>query len=201
VIRALVLGAAIAAGCGTVPRVPLTDTFPDCGGDYEDVTAAWTRTEILRGEYQEMLNVSATFKSPQWRAAHAARAARHKGLDATATAALCTAEKTTYDAGHEIELIVTTWDRKENNLHRKQNATWKVALINDAGQIVEPTKIERDRRAVHEIRSEFPEHDTFAEAYVAHFPREPAVTGPSARAIKLRVYGSRGAIELVWQAP
>jgi hypothetical protein len=204
VIRALVLALAaiaVAVGCGTIPRVPLTDDFPACSGDYDDMTEAWTRTETLRGEYQEMIKVSATFKSTQWRAAYVGRHATNKGLDAAAASALCAAEKAKYDAGHDVELIVTTWDRKENNLHRKDKATWKVALINDAGQMVEPTKVDKDRRPIHEIRSEFPDHDYFSEAYVAYFPREPAVTGPSAKQIRLRVYGSRGAVELVWQAP
>ena len=43
-------------------------------------TEAWTRTKSLAGQYQEVLELAATFKSPDWRAAHAAREAEYRML-------------------------------------------------------------------------------------------------------------------------
>jgi len=72
---ALALVAALALGAGActpTPRpVQLTEAWPGQPGSYDEVNRAWTRRATLRGTYQQVLEVYATFRAPEWRAAHA----------------------------------------------------------------------------------------------------------------------------------
>src|SRR5436190_22413377 len=78
---------AIAACGGTEPAVRLVDDWPTAvSGKYTDVTERWTRRTRLRGEYQEALELAATFKSPEWRAARAEKDADARGLQGDAPA-------------------------------------------------------------------------------------------------------------------
>ena len=190
---------AMIGGCGAAPQPVCLDCgWPDGGkrDDYGAVTRAWTRHDDLNGDYQEVIAVDATFKSPAWRAAYVAREARNRGLDATAVDKLRDANKTTAEQAHEFELIVTTWDRKENELHRP-GAVWKLTLIDDQGKSYEPTKITRDKRPKSILRAEFPQVGDFAEAYVASFP---VVIAPGTKSLRLRVASARGDVELRWDA-
>jgi len=61
------------AACGGAAQVRLDDAWPGQPPDYDDTTEAWTRHTSMRGDFQEALALDAIFKSPDWRAAHAAR--------------------------------------------------------------------------------------------------------------------------------
>jgi hypothetical protein len=195
------IAALAAAGCGATPRpVDLCGNWPDKPGNFGDVTAAWTRHAEMSRDYQQVLTVDATFKSPEWRVAHVARTAKARGLDAEATAGLLAEHKAAAIAAHEIELIVTTWDRKENELARP-NPVWTVTLIDGNGRSIAPLKIRRDKRPKHILRAEFPAVPDFYEAYVASFPADPPVLVCGIKTVRLRVASERGSVELVWNAP
>ena len=57
----------ILAACGaSSSKVVLTDTWPTTPPpSYDDATEHWTRKAMLRGQYQEVLEIAATFKSPE----------------------------------------------------------------------------------------------------------------------------------------
>jgi hypothetical protein len=187
------------AGCATSsPRVQLDNRWPEQPGDYQQVNDRWTRRATLRLGYQEAITVIATLKSAEWRAAHGARTATLTGAPVTEVMA---AEKKAAAEHHEVHLRVATWDRKENDLHRGDLATWKVALLGAAGKRITPTKIERDRRPAQTISAEFPGVNDFTESYVAYFAYDPSLFSPGTEAISLRVSSPRGHLDLAWQAP
>jgi hypothetical protein len=193
---------ALVAGCGAAaPPVPLTPDWPAKPQDFEEAKDGWTREGKFRRDYQEVFSVQATFKSPAWRAAWVAREARHRDLDAAGTTALVGEQQAAAAKAHEFELIVTTWDPKENDLHRGERASWQVAMIDDKGQSIAPLKIVRDNRPRHVLRADFPEVGDFAEAYVATFPTQPPVLGPDVKTLRLRFSSARGATEVRWEAP
>jgi hypothetical protein len=169
--------------------------------DYDTVVFNWTRTAVMRGQYQEVLDLAATFKSPEWRAAHASRDADHRNLDGPAREQRLAQAQADMAGPYEIELMVTTWDRRENDLDRGKKSVWRVVLIDDAGHEIEPLEIVRDKRPTFTIRAEFPALGDFATAYVARFPRTPPVLGPSVKAVRLRISGERGGVEVAWAAP
>ena len=195
--------AVLLAACTPKPAdVRLTEDWPaQPSTDYETVTFNWTRTAVMRGQYQEVLDLAATFKSPEWRAAHAARDADHRlltGEDRNKRLAQAQADM----AGpYEVELMVTTWDRRENDLDRGKKSVWRVVLVDEAGHEIEPLEIVKDKRPTFTVRSEFPALGDFAQPYIARVPRTTAVLGPTAKTVRLRISGERGGVEVAWNAP
>ena len=168
-----------------------------CAGPnaYERVTNSWTRKASLRDRYDEALSVKVTFKSLEWREAFAKKSAKDRGLEGAALEAQLAQAKAD-DAGPlEFEMIVVTWDRRENDLDRGKRSVWLVRLLDEQGMEIEPLEIVKDKRPERIIRAEFPSMSGFATAYVARFPRDK-ITNPS----KLRMHMSspKGGVQLVW---
>lgn len=197
-MRALVLALVLAACGGSNPSVMLTETWPAQPGDYEDVTDEWTRKTILRGQYQEVLELAATFKSPAWRAAAAAKDAKLRGLGTAAADARMAQARAEAAGPYEFELMVTTWDRRENDLDRGKKSIWRVVVLDEQGNEIEPLEIVKDKRPAFAIRAEFPAFGDFATAYVVRFARTPALLGPNVKKLRLRMSSVRGAAEIVW---
>ncbi len=158
----------------------------------------WTRHTTLRGDFQEALSLDATFKSPDWRAAHAQREAEHRQLTGTEREALVAQAQADMAGPYEVELLVTTWDRRENDLDRGKNSVWHVVLVDDRGTEIEPLEIVKDKRPFYVLRAEFPAFGDFATAYVARFPRKDPVLGADVHAVRLRLSSERGGVQVEW---
>lgn len=200
-MRAFLLALLVACS-SAAPAVRLTTDWPaQEPTDYEDVTEKWTRARSLRASYQEVLELSATLKSPEWRAAFAVRDANHRGLTGEARRQRMAQAQAEMEGPWEVALNVTTWDRRENDLDRGKRSVWRVVLIDDAGNEIEPIEIIKDRRPVFTLRADYPTFGDFATAYIARFPRTAAVLGPGVKQLRLRLSGSRGSVELAWTSP
>lgn len=198
----LLLALALAACHPAAPPVHLTEDWPatDTPLPYDEITRAWTRTGVIRGQYQEVLDLAVTFKSPEWRAAHAERDADHRGLTGPERDQVRAQAQADMAGPYEVELMVTTWDRRENDLDRGKKSVWRVVLVDEQGKEIEPIEVIKDRRPTFTLRSEFPALGDFAIAYVARFPRQPPLLGPSVRQLRLRISGERGGVEVAWSA-
>jgi len=189
-------------GCGGAPpRVSLTDAWPTKVGSYDDVTERWTRRTELQTSYQQVLELAATLKSPEWRAAKAARDVELRGVEGEARDQLFAQARADMAGPWEVELLVTTWDRRENDLDRGKKSVWRVVLLDEQGREIEPLEIVKDRRPAFTVRADFPALGDFGTAYVARFPRDKIVLGPNVRQVRLRMSSPRGAVQVAWQAP
>jgi hypothetical protein len=200
-MRAFAVALVAVAACGDSMPIRLDEAWPTAPHAYEVVTDAWTRDATLRGQYQETLDLRATFKGPDWRAAHAERTADNRGLSGAARDQVLEQAKADMSGPYEFELMLTTWDRRENDLDRGKNSVWHVVLVDDQGHEIAPLEIKRDRRPLYTVRAEFPAMGDFATAYVAQFPRTIQMLGPNVHSLRLRLSGERGGVELVWAAP
>ena len=200
-LAAAVITIALAACGAAEPRVRLTEDWPAQAEEYEDVTARWTRKTTLRDAYQEVLELAATLKSPEWRLAYATRDANHRGLEGQARAQRIAQAQADASGPYEIELLVTTWDRRENDLDRGKKSVWRVVLLDEQGNEVEPLEIVKDKRPSFVLRTEYPAFGDFAQAYVARFPREAKIMGPGVKQVRLRMSSVRGGVQLTWLAP
>src|SRR5262245_21667363 len=137
---------ALAACGGADPHVNLTGAWPaQVDDDYDDVTERWTRTARMRSQYQEALELAATFKSAEWRYVHAVKDAQARGLTGAARDQLF-AQARADDAGpYEFQLMVTTWDRRENDLDRGKKSVWRVRMLDERGMEIEPLEIIKDK--------------------------------------------------------
>lgn len=194
--------ASLAAACGAAYRpVPLTEDWPATIRDYGAVVPDWTRRAELRGDYQEVCELVATLKSPEWRASHAVHDADIRGLSGDAREQAIAQARAEVAGPFELEVMVTTWDRRENDLDRGKKSVWRVVLIDEKGQEIEPLEIVKDRRPAFVVRAEFPGLGEFATPYIARYPRTAAVFGPTAKQVRLRMSSTRGGLEVVWVAP
>ncbi len=192
----------LACACGAAdPRVRLSGEWPPRAGDYVTVTQEWTRSAVLRGSYQEVMELSATLKSPEWHAAHAEKDARNRGLVGDAKAQRMAQAQAEAAGPYELQLMVTTWDRRENDLDRGKKSVWRVVLLGPDGNEIVPLEIIRDKRPAFVVRSEFPALGDFATPYIVRFPREANVLGPGVRQVRLRISGERGGLQVNWDAP
>jgi hypothetical protein len=190
----------VAACAGVDPHVKLTEDWPAKVDDYEAVTAAWTRKTTMRGTYQEALRVAATFKSPSWREAHAIKDADARQLVGDARAQRLAQAQAEVAGPYEVELLVTTWDRAENDLDRGKKSAWHVVLVDESDHEIEPLEIARDKRPTLIVRAEFPAFEDFAIPYVVRFPRTTPVLGEGIHRVRLRMSSERGGVQLIWQA-
>ena len=202
-MRAVFFALLVVAACGgSTTRKSLSNEWPTGEvGDYLDITDDWTRKATLRGSYQEVVELAATFKTPEWRAAHAARDAAHRGLTGAARDQRMAQAKAEAEGPYEMELMITTWDRRENDLDRGKKATWRVNLLDANGMEIAPLEVVKDRRPAFVIRTEFPAFGDFATPYIVRFPREANILGPGAKLVRLRLSGERGGVEVTWEAP
>jgi hypothetical protein len=192
--RALLLLGLVACGA-SVPKVPLTEVWPASSPEYDDATEVWTRKSSLR-----VLELAATFKSPQWRAARAKRDADNRDLQGPQRDEFMAQAQAEAAGPYEIELMVTTWDRRENDLDRGKKSVWGVVLIDQNGTQIEPLEIVKDKRPAFTVRSDFPALGDFATAYIARFPRTTPVLGPNVKKVRLRMFGVRGSVEVAWES-
>ncbi len=196
----LVLLSLMLIACASKPQVvDMSGTWPESPGGYHDTTSAWTRHGVVRDFPDQLIEVFATFKSPEWRAAQVAHIAELRDLDPASYEGLVTEAQTESQGQYEIVLLVSTHDRAENNLDRGDRAAWQVELIDSEGNRMVPVDIERDRRPREVVRAELPHMNDFATSYILRFPRTYELLGPNSNKVLLRVSGSRGAVELVWQ--
>jgi hypothetical protein len=191
----------LATACASPQTVSLAPAWPERGGDYKTVQQAWTRAGRLRDGFDQVLSVHATFLSPAWRTAWVDRRVRVERLSPSARATMLE-EQHELDAEHyEVALMITTYERTENDLQKGEKSVWRVALIDDHGVELESASIVRDRRPEKVIRAQFPDLEDFGTAYLARFPRRVELLRTDARAMRLRISSARGAVVLEWKAP
>lgn len=165
---------------------------------YQRTTTAWTRKARLRGGYQEALQLAAVYKSPAWYLAHAQKDIDSRGLTGAARDARIVEAQANAGGPFEIELLVTTWDRRENDLDRGDKSVWRVRMLDDSGMEIRPIELVRDKRPQLVLRAEFPAMGDFSTAYIARFPRKLEANAAEPTAIRLRISSERGGVEVEW---
>jgi hypothetical protein len=163
---------------------------------YQRTTSQHTRQTTLGVGYQQVLQLAAVYKSTVWRSAHAEKDADSRGLTGDARTQRIAQAQADAAGPLEFELLVTTWDRRENDLDRGKKALWKVRMLDDAGAEIEPIEVIKDKRPMLTLRSEFPAMGDFATAYVVRFKRP---TTPVSQ-LRLRMSSERGGVEVAWPA-
>lgn len=193
----------VLAGCVPAQRVNLSGQWPAQPGSYTAVDEAWTRHATLRtglsDQFEEVLDVYATLESPDWRAAYVSHRGRRELLSAQALRALAQAQQQEAAKYHEVELLVATHRRDENDLDDGKRSVWRLRLVNSKAAEVAPVSIVRDRRPRQVIRADFPQLGDFAKAYIVKFPAKLQIFGDGADWVALKLASSRGGVKMVWK--
>ncbi|MFW6050018.1 MAG: bactofilin family protein [Myxococcota bacterium] len=202
----LVAALAVLVGCGCAAR-PLTlkpEPRAFTADDYADVYEAWTRDakKFAMSELSDVLHVTATFESWEFRWAYVVRYARDYGLSPETRDEMLRA--TLADAREHHRFFVTLSGRRyrESDLTGARSA-WRVLLVDDQGRQTVPSEIEKVRRPDPATRVYFPSISSFRQAFRISFParREDgsASIPAGAERVFLRLTGPRGRVDLEWE--
>ncbi len=195
----------VGVGCGP-KAVPLTlgSEWPSDPPSLEVATKTWTRDAQSRGGFDTdkelIIDVDATFRSPQWRAAYVEHIRQQGSLSKSDIGELRASQEKEATEHHQFVLLVATHDRRINDLAKNERSSWQVRLRNSKGAEVAPTKIYKDRRPPTEVGAELPHLGPFDEIYIAEFPGDFELLGFGANEFQLRVFGARAGVELTWTA-
>jgi hypothetical protein len=171
--------------------------------DYERVLDRWTRTEQLfvASELDDMLTVTATYESWDFRWAYVVRYAEDYRLTVDQRRALLERSLTETAKHHQFYVALYTERHAYADL-TAENAAWIIRLIDDLGNETAPTEIESIRKPGAIERTYFPYTSPWRKAYRVRFPVARAdgrlTIAPSAQWFGLRFAGAQGNQQLVW---
>ncbi|MBI5486285.1 MAG: hypothetical protein HY905_03015 [Deltaproteobacteria bacterium] len=187
-----------------------THTFQP--SDYERVVERWTRDEqlyILDG-LDNALTVSATFESWEYRQAYIDRYAYDFRLTDPERLALESGQRAELETAH-VFLIAASSTKVEWSDLAAVTTPWKIRLVNDQGDVLEPFPAGHSPRGIEEVehitpaqRLYFPYINDFRTVYVLRFPRTLAdgtpFLRPGVEAFTLEFAGVLGRAELRWSS-
>lgn len=191
-----------AIGCGQ-PRVNLSEGPREyVATDYEQVLARWTRTEhlIALSELDDLLTVTATFESWDFRWAYVVRYAQDYRLTTEQRRLLLESTLDETRAYHQFYVALYGANRRFTDLS-KPDAGWVVRLFDDRGNETAPDKITPIPRPGPIERTYFPYTSPWRRAFRIRFPATTShgpTIAPDARIVGLRFAGAQGSEELRW---
>ena len=171
--------------------------------DYDDVYRAWTRSadEFSFGRLADVLHVTATFESWEFRWAYVARYARDHSVTTDERAAMLRETLSDAKAHHRFFITLAGPRFRESDLAHDRSA-WRVLLIDDRGHRTEPSEIVRLRRYGAQERHYFPsvsQQRTAARITFDAVDRNGSPTiDPTAERVTLRFAGAPGTVDLSW---
>jgi len=200
-------------GCGEV-QVDFSETQAHTfePSDYERVLERWTREEevyVLDG-LDNALTVTATFRSWEYRQAYIDRYSYDFRLTDAERQALERTQRAELEQAH-VFLVATTATRDAWADLSAADTPWKIRLVNDHGDVVEPLPDAHDPPGIERVRSVtpaeqayYPYINVFRKVFVIRFPRRlpdgTDVLGPGVRSFTLEFAGALGRAELRWSS-
>ena len=195
-----------AVGCGgRAPTVRIADGPRDfTPADYEDVYDDWTRDEqdFAWGRMRDVLRVTATFESWEFRWAYVVRFAEDHSVLPAARDEMLRATLEDSRQHHRFFVTLAGDQFRESNLSGRQSA-WRVIMMTPDGRQSEPLDIERIRRPTAAQQVYFPTATRYREVFRLVFAATaddglPAIP-EGADHVVLRFTGARGRVDLRWK--
>jgi hypothetical protein len=193
-----------AAGCSShaLRLKPQARSFTQ--QDYQRIYEAWTRTEdeFAFGRLQNVLHVTATFESWEFRWAYVIRYAHDHSLETEARQKMLRASLADAQQQHRFFVTLAGQNYDQSELTSDKSA-WRVLLVDERGRTTVPTGIrEVDRPGAAEKRY-FPSISPFRHAFRIVFPAQHPDGSPTipadAEYILLRFTGANGTVDLRWE--
>ena len=192
------------AACASRPITLQTGPRSLTPDDYFDVYEAWTRTDddFEWSEFEDVLHVSATFESWEFRWAYVVRYAADHSLEGDTRNELLRATLTDARQNHRFFVTLAGPVFREQDLSSPRSA-WRIVMVDLDGRQVEPIEIEQVRRPTAAERVYFPSISSFRQTFrivfpVTHPDGSPTIDPNTPTAI-LRFAGARGQVDLRWE--
>jgi len=194
-----------ALSCAT-PRVVLTEqTRAFTPDDYAAQLSQWTREGEQYRDLESRLFLKGTFLSWSFRQAQVVYREKNERLPRNDVIELMAHERAASRDSHEFFLAAHTHEWAWNRLERTgEDAMWRIRLINDKGESLAPTRIERIGIRNARYTGLYPYYGQFYVGYRVRFPRLTTsgadILAPGTRRFIVRVSGPQAAVDLVWEA-
>jgi hypothetical protein len=194
----------VGATACSAPQVTLAEEPREyVATDYEVVLARWTRTEhlIALSELDDLLTVTATFESWDFRWAYVVRYAQDYRLSVEERRVLLESTLNDTRAHHQFFVALYGNNRRWIDLSKPTSA-WIVRLIDDKGNETAPEEIIAIPRPGPIERTYFPYASVWRQIFRIKFPATTAngpTIGPGAKRVGLRFAGAQGSQELHWE--
>jgi hypothetical protein len=189
-------------GC-SAPQVTLAEEPREyVATDYEVVLSRWTRTEhlIALSELDDLLTVTSTFESWDFRWAYVVRKAHDKTITVEQRRVLLEATLNETRTHHQFFVALYGNNRRWSEL-TKPTSAWIVRLIDDRGNETAPEEIVAITKPGPIERTYFPYASVWRHVFRIKFPATTA-NGPTiardAKRLGLRFAGAQGSEELHW---
>ncbi len=204
-MRAIALGLAVLllSACAE-PRVSLAPGPRQyVGSDYPQVLKRWTRAQslIAVSELDDLLSVTATFESWDFRWAYVVRYAQDYRLTIEQRRTLLDRTLAETHDTHQFYVALYGTNRRWTDI-TKPNSAWIVRLIDDRGNETAPATIELIVKPAALERTYFPYTTVWRQAFRIKFPRQTpdgrTTIADEARWFGLRFAGAEGNEELRW---
>lgn len=168
---------------------------------YDRVRDRWTREATDLHKFDTALDVTATYRSREFREALAEREIAWFFLEGKEAQAVRDREAAEDATSNEFFLAVRTHSDTWNDFDA-ENPSWRIVLIDEQGRTLAPVAIEAVRNVTPVLREFFPYTDTFARAYRVRFPKQASdgsvFIGSATRWVALRIAGPLGSTQLRW---
>jgi hypothetical protein len=192
-----------AATACSAPQVTLAEEPREyVATDYEVVLARWTRTEhlIALSELDDLLTVTATFESWDFRWAYVVRYAQDYRLTVEQRRVLLEGTLNEARSHHQFFVALYGTNRRWSDL-TKTTSAWIVRLIDDRGNETAPEEITAIPKPGPIERTYFPYASVWRSVFRIKFPAGTQ-NGPTiardAKRVGLRFAGAQGSEELHW---
>lgn len=195
---------ALMAGCGSraLPIRPASRAFT--ADDYQQIYSDWTREsdEFEFGRLEDILHVTATFESWEFRWAYVVRYAADYSLRTDERTRLLRSSLADAQQRHRFFVTMVGNRYRESDITDERSA-WRVLLIDESGRQSEPIEVARVRRPGAAERVYFPSVTTHRHvlriAFPTHYADGTPVIEPDAREVRLRFTGAEGTVDLRWE--
>jgi len=199
----LLVGASWLTGCSTPPVNTAEGPREYVPQDYDRVLKHWTRSARLLsvGQFDNVLSVTATFESWDFRWAYVMRYADDYRLTVDQRRALLERSLAESRQEHQFYLALSAQKHKWGDLTMDTPA-WIIRLIDDTGSETAPREIVEIKRPGAIETTYFPYTTPWRRTYRVSFPATRPDGQPTisrhARSLGLRYAGAQGNEELTW---
>ena len=188
--------------CGKLTRFIQTAQSSYHTRHYEDVCDTWSREARVHHGFEAEYIVVGTFKSKAFRMAYVDEYAAAYQLNPEEKKLLLEDQLHETDLNHEFQLALFVPEKKWEKID-KTESMWKLYLINDRGERVEPSEVQKVNGQDADVKHFFPYVTPWKTTYVVRFPyRIPETNCPlvdeNTTAITLVVTSVLGTAHMEW---
>jgi len=168
-------------------------------GAWAEARDGATRSAKLYHLLDDVAFATATWQTPQVRAARVERMAEWKGMLPAEKEAAMARERAELAEGEEFLLAFFADDRRANDL-ATDKGTWRVSLLVNGTEQVVAAKVSLVKRDPT-LQVLYPFITDFDTLYRVRFPKFPGPAPIETLPVQLRISGALGALKMDWAPP